>query len=130
MGSLERWIFEDVISIDWYIWTNIFPIVDLAGRDIHIICLAAPSDSLKPFLYHTGESAKNFWHHLMKDNPSHDDCVRATEVGNINRDGREAGEDASEQVKKCFNTNYAWEEEEGGMVWVRLRMDHPWKLCT
>ena len=41
-------------------------VVDLAVQDIHIICLAAPSEKVKPLLYRTSGPAENFWHLLTK----------------------------------------------------------------
>jgi hypothetical protein len=91
--------------------------------------LATPSEKLKPFLYHTGGPAENFWHLLTKNNLNHDDFVHATRGGLINLDGSKADAEASEEGKNLLNTNLAREEEEDSRVHDRLRKDLPGKLC-
>jgi hypothetical protein len=75
------------------------------GTDRKIICLATPSEKLKPFLYHTGGRAENFWHLFTQDNLNHNDFVSAKRGGLINRDRRKAGDQASHKENNRLNTN-------------------------
>jgi hypothetical protein len=92
--------------------------------------LATPSKELKPFLYHIGGVAKNFWHILMKDNLNHDDFVRATAGGLLNRNGKKAWAEDYQEANNSLSTNLAREEQEGSRVCGRLGNYLPGKLCT
>ena len=54
----SSFIFNTVLPQVWLMRT--LQVVDLAARDIHIICLATTSEKVKPLLFRTGRPAENF----------------------------------------------------------------------
>ena len=66
-----------------------FPrVLNLARQYIHILCLAAFSEKIKPLLYCTPRPTKDFWHLIMKDNPSHKDFISAARGALISQKGK------------------------------------------
>ena len=104
-------------------------VLDLASRDIHIICLASPSEKVKPLFFRTGEPAENFWHLLTKDNLNHEDFVTATKGALLNREGKKAAAEAAERASSRPRSTQAQEQEEGGRTRDRLRTELPAQLC-
>ena len=73
-------------------------VVDLAGRDIHIICLATPSENVRPLTFRTGGPAESFWNLLTKNNLDHGDFVAAVKGAFIIREGNKAAAEAAERT--------------------------------
>ena len=109
---------------------NAFPTgVGLGRPDIHIICLATPSEKVKPFFFRTGGPAENFWHLLTKDNLNHEDFVAATKSALLNREGKKAAAEAAERASSQPRSTQAQEQEEGGRTRDSLRKELPAQLC-
>ena len=104
-------------------------VLDLANRNIHIICLASPSEAVKPLFFRSGGPADNFWHLLTKDNFNHDDFVTATKGALLNREGKKAAAEAAERARGQLQSTQAQEQEEGGRIRDRLRKEVPGQLC-
>ena len=49
-----------ILNTLWLMHWDSLKVVDLAGRDIHIICLATPSENIKPLTFSTGRPAESF----------------------------------------------------------------------
>ena len=109
---------------------NAFPTgVGLGRPDIHIICLATPSEKVKPFFFRTGGPAENFWHLLTKDNLNHEDFIAATKSALLNREGTKAAAEAAERASSQLRPNQAQVQEEGGRMRDRLCKELPSQLC-
>ena len=110
---------------------NSLHVLDLAGQDIHILCLAASSEKIKPLLYCTPGPAENFWHLLTKDNLNHEDFISATRGALINQEGKKAAASAAASTTQLQpkNVGAALELESGRQMCGRLRKEIPSQLC-
>ena len=110
---------------------NSLQALDLARQDIHILCLAASDEKIKPLFFRTSGPAEDFWHLLTKDNLNHEDFISAVRGALISREGKKAAVNAAASATQPQpnNPGAALELEGGRQMRDRLRKEIPSQLC-